>query len=190
MARVSVNSIAHGLSGRLGGVVFRQVRGKTIMSNTPSEIKKQSVLQRENRSRFKNASAWAKWQTQDPERKAYYARKAKKLKLPNAYTAAISDYMRKGEIKEIDTRLYKGKAGDVIRLKVSKKDFSVHKVEVTLYDAEGAEIECGMAIKKQDDIFFYKAAETVIEKMPARICVMICDHYLNRVMKEARMGLR
>jgi hypothetical protein len=190
MATVSVNSIAHGLSGRLGGVVFRQVRGKTIMSNTPCEVKKQSALQRENRSRFRSASAWAKGQTQDPEKKAYYTRKAKKLKLPNAYTAAICDYMRRGEIKEIDTRQYKGNAGDVIRLKVGKKDFSVYKVEVALYDAEGVEIESGMAIKKHDDVFFYKASETVIEKKPVRTCVIICDQYLNRVMKEARMNFR
>jgi len=89
----------------------------------------------------------------------------------------------------IYTPQYNGNAGDVIRLKVSKKDFSVHKVQVTLYDAEGAEIESGMATKKHDDIFFYRASETVIEKKPQRICVMICDQYLNRVMKEARMNL-
>ena len=36
-----------------------------------------------------------------PEKKAYYTHKAKKLKLPNAYTAAICDFMPKGEIKKL-----------------------------------------------------------------------------------------
>jgi hypothetical protein len=184
MAIVRGNTVTKGLSGSLGHIVFRQFNGKTIMANKPAEIKKQSTLQRENRSRFKAASYWAKAQMLDPEKKAYYWRKAKKLKLPNAYTAALSDYMRKGEIKEIDTRQYKGNAGDVIKLKIRKKDFAVHKVQVKLYDAEGVEIESGMAMKKDQDVFFYRVAETVIEKMATRVNVMLCDHGGNMVMRE------
>jgi hypothetical protein len=184
MAVIHTNSFVKGFSGRLGSVVFRQVRGKTIMAGKPDKIAKQSTLQRENRIRFKVASAWAKAQMQDPDKKAYYWRKAKKLKLPNAYTAAISDYMRKGEIKEIDTRQYKGKAGDVIRIKIQKKDFAVHKVQVTIYAADGNVIESSMAMKKDRDAFIFKATQSPHDKAPHKIRIVVCDHGRNEVTKE------
>jgi hypothetical protein len=185
MATVSSNLLTKGFSGSLGPVVFRQLRGKTIIASKCDKIlKKQSGQQRQNRDRFKAASIWAKQQMLDEEKKAYYWRKAKKLKLPNAYTAAVCDYMRKGEIKEIDTRQYKGNAGDVIKVFATKKGFSVNKVQVTLYDAEGVEIESGMAVKKDHGIFFYKATETVIDKMLTRVSVLICDHYYSQVRRD------
>ncbi len=96
MATVSVNSITKGFEGSIGDMVFRQVYGKTIVTGKPRSPRKESEQQRDNRLKFRSASAWAKATVQDPEKKAYYQRIAKKLKLPNAYTAAISDYMRKG----------------------------------------------------------------------------------------------
>jgi hypothetical protein len=183
MAIIHSNSFVKGFSGSLGSVVFRQLRGKTIMSGKPDKVTKQSTLQRENRTRFKAASAWAKAQMLDPDKKSYYWRKAKKLKLPNAYTAAVSDYMRKGEIKEIDTRQYKGNIGDTIRLKIQKKDFAVHKVEVTIYSDDGSILESSMAVRKDRDVFIYKATHTH-DKIPKRISVVVCDHRYNEVRKE------
>lgn len=124
MATVSSNLLTKGFSGSMGPIVFRQLRGKTVIAGKPDKIlKQQSAQQRQNRDRFKAASIWAKQQMLDEEKKAYYWRKAKKLKLPNAYTAAVCDYMRKGEIKEVDTRRYKGNAGDEIKIIATKKRF-------------------------------------------------------------------
>jgi hypothetical protein len=187
MAIVQNNLVTKGFSGSFGSIVFKQLRGKTIITSKPGKVLKQSKLQRENRTRFKAASAWAKLQMLDADKKAYYLRKAKKLKLPNAYTAAVSDYMRKGEIKEIDTRQYNGNAGDAIKLKIRKKDFAVHQVEVTLYDADGVVVEAGMAITNDHENFVYKAAETVIVKKVVRVNVAICDHRYNRVMREVNV---
>lgn len=180
MATVTSNLLTKGFSGSLGPIVFRQLRGKTIIAGKPDKIlKKQSAHQRQNRDRL-----WAKQQMLDEEKKAYYWRKAKKLKLPNAYTAAVCDYMRKGEIKEVDTRQHKGNAGDIIKVFATKKGFPVSKVHVTLYDAEGVEIESGMAVKKDHGTFFYKGTETILDKMLTRVSVSICDHYYSRVVRE------
>jgi hypothetical protein len=176
MAVIHANPFTKGFSGSLGHIVFKQLRGKTIVASKPRQAKKQSEQQRENRSRFKNATFWAKGMMLDPEKKAYYWRKAKKLKLPNAYTAAVCDYMRKGEISEIDTRQYKGKAGDVIRIKVNKKDFNVNKVEVAMFDTNNRVIESALADKKDNNTFFYKASETLTEKISVTVRVRICDH--------------
>ena len=132
MAIIACNPLINGLSGMLGKtVVFKNLRGKTIMANRPARPQKQSEQQRTNRSRFKAATAFAKAAMLDPDKKAYYWKKAKKLKLPNAYTAAITDYMR----KPVMTVLSKSPNGDVHAV-VSKKDFPLKKVEV-YKDIEG-----------------------------------------------------
>jgi hypothetical protein len=96
MAIVRSNDLIEGFSGMFGDtMVFRNLRGKTVVSQRPKLPKKESEQQKENRSKFRKATAWAQFVLENPERKEYYRKKAKKLNLPNAYTAAITDYMRK-----------------------------------------------------------------------------------------------
>ena len=104
MAIVRNNPFTKGFSGSIGNIVFRQLSGKTVVSAKRERVTKQSAQQRDNRMRFRSATYWAKAQMLDPEKKAFYLRKAKKLKLPNAYTAAIADYMRKSTIKSINVK--------------------------------------------------------------------------------------
>jgi len=97
MARVATNPLLNGLSGRLGkSLVFKMLRGKIIVASRPSPPTKESAQQRRNRNKFKQASAWAKAELLNTMTKEYYTMRAKKLKLPNAYTAAIKDYMAPG----------------------------------------------------------------------------------------------
>jgi hypothetical protein len=189
MATIQSNALARSFSGRIGHVVFRQVRGKTVVASKPRELKKQSAQQRENRVRFKHAAAWAKGQMLDENKKAYYWRMAKKLKLPNAYTAAVCDYMREGEIKEIDTRRYKGNAGDVISMKITKKGFAVKNVDVSLRDAAGNVIEKDFAIRKDKDIFIYKTTKTISGHTHTHLRVIITDPMWNVVKKEMMLPL-
>ena len=80
----------------LGGtLVFKILRGKTIVTSRPRSPKTESEQQRKNRAKFKQGSIWAKTILLDEQKKAYYKQQAKKLGLPNAYTAALADYMRK-----------------------------------------------------------------------------------------------
>jgi len=180
MATVVFNAATKGFSGAIGNLLFRQLHGKTIVSRKPHVRKKQSELQRTNRLKFRDASYWAKVTVRDPERKAYYLRMAKKLKLPNAYTAAISDYMRKGEIKEIDTRQYKGNAGDVIRIKAYKKDFAITTVKITLKGEAGNVIESGKAVMK-NGVFVYKTRNTLPEKIPVKLNVSLSNNGMNAI---------
>jgi hypothetical protein len=94
MAKVTSNPLVSGLSGMLGGtLVFKILRGKTIVTSRPRPPKVESEQQRQNRTTFKQGAMWAKTVLLDEQKKAYYEQKAKKLRLPNAYTAAIADYM-------------------------------------------------------------------------------------------------
>src|SRR5882757_1741511 len=101
MATITNNVLLNGVSGKFGSsLVFRTMRGKTFVSapaRKPNK-KKETEAQRNTRVNFREATEWARRTLRDPERKAYYEQRAKALKLPNAYTAAITDYMRKPKV--------------------------------------------------------------------------------------------
>jgi hypothetical protein len=160
MARSINNILTKGLSGMVGKqLVFRTWNGKTFLSVAPKKPKKQSPLQKENRSKFKLATMFAKTMMKDPAKKAEYKDIAKKLKLPNAYTAAITEYMRKPEIKVLDTTTYTGKADEEVKIRVRKKSFEVQEVEVIVVDLNGEIIEEGKAIKAMGDWVYRTSAE-------------------------------
>jgi hypothetical protein len=142
MATVQVNPIINGLSGMLGrAIVFKNLRGKTIVTSCPRPPKKQSEQQRVNRGKFRDAAFYAQTVLLDEEKKAYYQKKAKELKLPNAYTAAITDYMRSPQLKQVAS------TAKEITYTVRKKDFEVKKVEIAT--AKGDLLE-NKTLKKVD----------------------------------------
>lgn len=96
MATVANNDLTRGLRGRIGKwFVFRMVRGKTIVSHAPRKPDplKQSRAQLQTRNTFREAAAWAVRILLDPAKKQYYADLAAAQALPNAYTAAVREYM-------------------------------------------------------------------------------------------------
>jgi hypothetical protein len=120
MAIVTNNPLVNGFSGMLGQtLVFKSLRGQTIVTSKPRPTKTQSDQQRQNRSKFRQATMWAQATLRDPQKKAYYQQKAKKLHLPNAYTAAITDYMRRPQLKVI------GRREQTTTYVVRKKDFAL-----------------------------------------------------------------
>ena len=97
MAIVDNNDLTRGLRGRFGkSFVFRSLRGKTIASHAPRkpDPRKQGAAQRQTRTTFREAAAWAMHTLRDPKQKQFYQDRAKELALPNAYTAAVRAYMR------------------------------------------------------------------------------------------------
>jgi hypothetical protein len=123
MAIVSTNPLVNGLSGMLGRtLVFKTLYGKTIVASRPRPPKTQSESQKANRNKFRDASRWARAELYNPARKAYYQKKARQLNLPNAYTAAITDYMRKPVVTKVTTKT------DNPTYTVRKKDFALKQV--------------------------------------------------------------
>lgn len=149
MAIVTTNLLVNGLSGMLGqSLVFKNLHGKTIVTSRPRPPKTQSEQQRQNRSKFRQASAWAKTTLLDPQQKVYYLQKAKKLKLPNAYTAAIADYMRKPQLKEI------GRRDHQITCVVRKKDFELQSGALMLLPPSGPANEVKLIPNRQGELVF------------------------------------
>jgi hypothetical protein len=97
MALVDRNDATEGLRGKFGRMfVFRKINGKTYASRAPRrpDKTKETMLQRGTRLSFREATAFAKRVLKDPAKKAFYLKMARELKLPNAYTAAITEFMR------------------------------------------------------------------------------------------------
>lgn len=96
---VTTNPLLAEARGALGKVVvFKQMYGKTVMTNYPRKAdiprEKQSEAQRHTRDNFRNAAAFAKHALNDPAQRAYYEKKKVQLGLYSAYHAAITEYMR------------------------------------------------------------------------------------------------
>ena len=162
MAIIKNNDMIEGISGMIGRHVFKQVRGKTIMCQRPPKPCKQSDQQKENRDRFRKASQWAKTILLEPDKKAYYQKKAYKLKLPNAYTAAIADYMRSVKVMRVN------QYADKTTFSIRKKDFDLEQIEIVVNkDLGEKEIRI---LPKGESFFWLKPAE-----LNAGVLVMITD---------------
>jgi hypothetical protein len=142
MALVRNNIVTEGISGMLAGkLVFRSYQNKTVVSARPRKPTKESKQQRENRNKFKEAATWAKEQMKFLEVKSAYQIKAKELGLPNAYTAAVTEYMRKPVIEDVKVE------EDMLTVKAFKEGFEIREVEVVVLDEDGKEITSGKLTK-------------------------------------------
>jgi hypothetical protein len=175
MAISKNNALTHGASGMIGGViVLKNYNGKTVIANRPKKPTKQSPLQKENRTKFRRATAFAKQMMADPVKKAEYWEKAKELNLPNAYTAAITEFMRKTEIDDLDVSAYSGKANEKISVKAGKKSFEVGQVEIVISSAQGS-IETGKATRIYGNEWSYTTSITFENPKELKIVIRARD---------------
>jgi hypothetical protein len=136
MATVIGTSLLNGFSGRLGDLIFRTYNGRTIASMRPdvseSRTKKQSPAQAYTRSRFREAAAYARTMMRDPDKREQYRRKAKELNLTNAYTAALTQYLRRPKVTEVECK--STRKGDVLKFCARRKDFGITGIAVQKVD--------------------------------------------------------
>ena len=167
---IANNALWKGARGSLDGLVFQSVDGKVIVRTKPEykkvPVEKQSRRQRQTRRNFRDAAAYAisvtRW---NPEKKAYYAKKAKIIGVRSAYSAAISDYMRGLTIESVDTRRYNGKVDGQIKVTVRKKDFAAKEVNVTFKTMTGEVIEQGKAIMELNGGWVYRNLVATIDQI-------------------------
>jgi hypothetical protein len=144
MARITNNPILKGLSGMLGDVVvYRESRGKMIMSNRPRKPKQPTEHQQNFKTKFLQAVQYAKGQILDPVAKAEYATGINN-KLLSAYGVAVTDFLKSPKITGIDVTGYQGVAGDTIVIEAID-DFKVTSVAVEIRSALDELLEVGEA---------------------------------------------
>lgn len=180
MAHVRENDLTEGFSGKFGPkFVFKQLRGKTIVARRAKPSTKESTLQRDNRERFRKATQYAKAMMLIAERKAYYWKKAKKMKLPNAYTAAIADYMRKPKIEELSATTTN--AALSVKIRAVKKDFGLKMMKVMALDDAGQQIEQQDTIK---DFSCWHYRFKIPKDRIAKVIVVVQDEAGNVLSRE------
>ena len=133
-------------SGELDGLVYRNVRGKVVVSRKPDTS---NVVYSENqiahRQRFKQAAAYGKSVMADAETRELYEAAAKAKDMP-VFALTVADYFNAPTIDMLDLSAYNGQVNDIIKISASD-DFGVQTVHVSIADENGALIESGYAME-------------------------------------------
>lgn len=99
MAKLILNSIFNGISGKVGDVVFRRSHtGEIILSRRPDMSHVQSSeAQKAQRQRFKQAVAYAKAAMAEPDVRLHYVQQAALLN-KRPHDLAVSDYFKGNDL--------------------------------------------------------------------------------------------
>jgi len=97
MARLTENSVLKKVNGQLGKqVVFKQYGDKTVITQYPDMSRvKPSALQKRKRNIFKEAVAYAKNISRNPDLKKKYLKKTKQGE--SVYHYALKEYLKKNK---------------------------------------------------------------------------------------------
>jgi hypothetical protein len=145
MAKLKLNKLVEGASGKVGqNMMFKQVGRTILFTPTPEFNGVSSDKQRAQRDRFKRAATYAKAALADPATKAAYATKVEGQDFMTAFAAAVQDFLRAPKVDSIDNSGYSGKVAESIILKVSD-DFKVAGVTVTITLPNATILETGAA---------------------------------------------
>ena len=132
--KVKLNPMFEQVSGQLGDVVFRELRGKTIASRKATLSAMPSADQLAHRERFKLAAAYGKSALADSEVRVQYEEIAKSKNMP-VFAATIADFFNAPTINAVDLSGYAGNVEDVIKVH-ALDDFGVASVHVTISNAD------------------------------------------------------
>lgn len=146
MAIIENNLFLFGASGMVGEqMVFRNRKGKIILSKRPHRTKEYTDMQVGQMLRFKEASIYAKAALMDEGvRKAYDEKAQHSEEALSAYNVAIADYLRAPVVRKVVTDGYNGGVGDVIVVSATD-DFEVKEVLVEIRQSDDTLVEKGMA---------------------------------------------
>ena len=175
MAKVGDNIVTHGFSGKLGNlIVFRNRGGKTYVAKAPRKREQEwTEAQEQHRLLFQEAVLYAKNAIADPATKDAY--KASAEEGETAYNVAVADFMKAPHINEIDVSHYTGQPNSYIQVR-AVDDFKVAEVSVTILNADGSEVEHGMAVLQPGSIWWrYTATATNDSLTGDKIVIRVSD---------------
>ena len=109
MAIVNFAAPAKELRGKVGGLVFRQLYGQTVVSRVPDFSRRQlSAAQQAHCQRFKAAAQQARLALADPVRRATYTAQARQQHRP-LIAVAIRDCYQKQNAEMLNPETRKAK---------------------------------------------------------------------------------
>jgi hypothetical protein len=150
----SNNSLVTGkLRGSLGKeLVFREWEGKTVVAKAPKKREGDpTAKQAEIQEKFLLATRYARGIIKSTDKSMAEAYAAVLKPRQNVYSRALEDFMTSPVVKSIDTRNYKGTAGEKIAVRAID-DFRLVSVRVKVYAASGTLLEEGNAEQSPNGI--------------------------------------
>jgi hypothetical protein len=145
MSTVELHAPFTHFSGTIGKLVYRKVRGKTVVAVKPDADRPLSQAEVAHRQNFAQAAAWAKTALQDEELCPFYEALGKQRDIP-ARAAAISDFLKRPTLEELDLSEYAGQAGDRIYFMASD-NVGLVDATVAIGDGNGTVFESGAAVE-------------------------------------------
>jgi len=143
--KVVLNPMFEQASGMLGDLVFREMRGKTVISRKATYNDEPTENQVEHRERFKQAVAYGKSVMADDSVRPLYEAAAKAKNVP-VFSLTVADFFNAPVIRNVDVFGYSGQIGDTISI-LTSDDLGVVRVHVSITDDQGNPIENGEAIE-------------------------------------------
>jgi hypothetical protein len=143
----SNNSLVTGkLKGTLGKeLVFRDWEGKTVVAKAPKKREGDpTAKQAEIQQKFLLASRYARAIIKSTDKSMAEAYATVLRPRQNVYSRALEDFLNPPDVLSINTRNYKGIAGNTIVVRAID-DFRVVSVQVEIYSANGTLLEEGKA---------------------------------------------
>jgi hypothetical protein len=139
------NNLLTGISGKFGGMVFRQRGGKTVVAKAPKHSDRRTPAQIKSQSLFAKAAHYAKAAIADSN--IYKIYKSKTKKNQSVFNLALSDFLQPPQIGEPVLLNYMGLKGDRIDIPVVDKG---KIVSVKVYFERGNRLlEMGEAVQDQ-----------------------------------------
>lgn len=161
-----------GTSGALGDeLVFRQRAGKTIISLPPVPRPDNPTDEQNSiRTKFQEATRYARTIMANPTLKELYAARAKGG--VTAFNLAFADFFKAPEIIAVDLDDYTGAVGNTITV-LATDNFKVQTVFVSIQDDEGNLVEEGAAVINADNDDFWTYTATTANATPAAGTVIV-----------------
>ena len=163
MSKVEMHAPFTTFSGTIGKLVYRNVRGKTIVAMRPTRKGPPSEAALAYQQHFTRGSRWAKAALLDEEKGPFYQALGKKMEI-SAYAAAMSDFLKRPSLEALDLSEYAGQAGDHIYFMASDNG-GVVKAMVTIEYENGNVFENGWAVEVGPGTGYW--AYTVQSALPA-----------------------
>jgi small-conductance mechanosensitive channel len=185
MAKQTGNVVTYGLSGKIGNLlIFRQVKGKTVISSISGHTQKASEKQTAQRQRFQQAVIYAQAAIASPATGELYQTAAKKDKQP--FTMAIADFLNAPDIRQVDLKDYTGSVNDRIAITASD-DFEVQTVKVAIYNSDGSLVESGEAVNESGSLWIYTATAQNENTSGDKIVITASDRPGNVTQEEQKL---
>lgn len=183
MSDVELNETINGYRGSIGKLVFKKYKGRTIVCRKVKSSKPPTEGQLAQREEFAEAAAFARTVEANPALLAFYGPIAEQRDL-EVRAVAMGDYLKKPTLKPLNLENYKGRIGDVIKIRATD-DIGLAELSVNIVAQDGTPIESGQAVEdgNRSGKWIYTATRTVALGTDVFIELKGCDHAGNEIKK-------